>query len=357
VIDILIIGAGPAGSAAAIQLARGGQRVVVVDRQTFPRHKPCAGILTARTTRQLRALLGHTVPLPGTTGTRLTYVIGRHRLGCHTRGAMRVVRRDMFDLALANAAAAAGAELRFGEAAALARHPDGWMVRVGADVIQPRFVLLACGVGGLGERIGLGRRRDRVALCSQSWAQPVSFDTPPAGGIELHWMRGGTVGLVGLNANTCHVTLSARINRRRIETPTEHLRRLNPGSTVWNLVGCDDSSEQPAVISAWHPQRLGIDNLLAIGDAAGFGDAGMEDGIGLALTSAALATHAIHTGGATVQHYSKLMRRFHATSQRHGPFPTRLSGSSIVHHLAARWSFLPRRSLLGWLQKRYVNSA
>ena len=39
--DVLVIGAGPAGSAAARRLALGGLRVVLVDRCVFPRDKVC----------------------------------------------------------------------------------------------------------------------------------------------------------------------------------------------------------------------------------------------------------------------------------------------------------------------------
>src|SRR5687768_18083047 len=40
--DVLIAGAGPAGAATALRLARAGVRVLVVDRATFPRDKICS---------------------------------------------------------------------------------------------------------------------------------------------------------------------------------------------------------------------------------------------------------------------------------------------------------------------------
>jgi len=39
--DVIIVGAGPAGSAAAIPLAQAGQKVLIVDSSEFPREKPC----------------------------------------------------------------------------------------------------------------------------------------------------------------------------------------------------------------------------------------------------------------------------------------------------------------------------
>ena len=53
-VDVLIAGAGPAGCAAAYDLAHAGKRVLMLDRRTFPRHKACACGLTRKTLRALR---------------------------------------------------------------------------------------------------------------------------------------------------------------------------------------------------------------------------------------------------------------------------------------------------------------
>jgi len=47
-LDVVIVGAGPAGTAAAYPLAAGGARVLLLDRHSFPRLKPCAGGLTIK---------------------------------------------------------------------------------------------------------------------------------------------------------------------------------------------------------------------------------------------------------------------------------------------------------------------
>ena len=54
--DVVVVGAGPAGSAAAIHLARAGRHVVVIDRATFPRDKCCGDGLTAGALRSLERL-------------------------------------------------------------------------------------------------------------------------------------------------------------------------------------------------------------------------------------------------------------------------------------------------------------
>ena len=54
--DVVVVGGGPAGAAAAIALVRHGRDVVVVDRATFPRDKICGDGLTAGALRLLEQL-------------------------------------------------------------------------------------------------------------------------------------------------------------------------------------------------------------------------------------------------------------------------------------------------------------
>lgn len=52
--DVLIVGGGPAGSTCAQQLVRAGLDVMVLDKQTFPRDKVCAGWITPAVVKSLR---------------------------------------------------------------------------------------------------------------------------------------------------------------------------------------------------------------------------------------------------------------------------------------------------------------
>ena len=52
--DAMVVGAGPAGCAAAYDLASAGQSVLLVDKKDFPRHKACAGGLTIKAVQALR---------------------------------------------------------------------------------------------------------------------------------------------------------------------------------------------------------------------------------------------------------------------------------------------------------------
>ena len=46
--DLIVVGAGPAGSAAARAASKAGLKVLIVEKETFPRYKPCGGALSDR---------------------------------------------------------------------------------------------------------------------------------------------------------------------------------------------------------------------------------------------------------------------------------------------------------------------
>ena len=60
VYDVAIIGAGPAGCAAALALRSSGLNVVLIDRATFPRDKTCGDVLPGYTIKYINELLPHT---------------------------------------------------------------------------------------------------------------------------------------------------------------------------------------------------------------------------------------------------------------------------------------------------------
>src|SRR5262245_66423841 len=54
--DVLVVGGGPAGAAAAYWLAEAGHDVLVVEKKRFPREKTCGDGLTPRAVAQLEAM-------------------------------------------------------------------------------------------------------------------------------------------------------------------------------------------------------------------------------------------------------------------------------------------------------------
>src|SRR6476469_1338528 len=115
-IDVLIAGAGPAGSIAATVLARAGARVLVLDRAQFPRPKLCGdtlkpGALAVLERLGLGCAAGASIPLAGmiVTGDDGVRVVGRYE---NVSG--RAISRSDLDASLMMAAAGAGARIEQG---------------------------------------------------------------------------------------------------------------------------------------------------------------------------------------------------------------------------------------------------
>jgi len=109
--DVLVVGAGPAGSAAAITLARAGLDVVLVDQHPFPRDKICGDGLIPDSHRALARLgmLDQVMAL----AQRVTHVgcIGPRGGRVDVPGTLAVLPRKQLDFVLCRAAVAAGARM------------------------------------------------------------------------------------------------------------------------------------------------------------------------------------------------------------------------------------------------------
>ncbi|HUJ55987.1 MAG TPA: geranylgeranyl reductase family protein [Gaiellaceae bacterium] len=128
--DVAIVGAGPAGSTAAYRLASAGARVLLLDKATFPRDKPCGGGVTGRAARLLPFSIDPVVEdVVDRLDCGLRY---RHRFSRQARGPLAfMTQRRRLDHFLVEQAAAAGAEVREGVTVD-ARELDARLV-IGAD--------------------------------------------------------------------------------------------------------------------------------------------------------------------------------------------------------------------------------
>ncbi|HEY7801142.1 MAG TPA: FAD-dependent oxidoreductase, partial [Dehalococcoidia bacterium] len=146
--DAIVVGAGPAGSTAARELARSGARVVLLDRATFPRDKPCGGGVT------FRADAAGEIDLAPVTereiyGVRVSIRMGRRFDRTSPQLLARMTQRSRLDTYLAEQAAAAGADFRDG-AAVRSVEADGatMRARVNGDVYEAPILIGADGVNG-----------------------------------------------------------------------------------------------------------------------------------------------------------------------------------------------------------------
>lgn len=164
-VETLIIGAGPAGAAAAHSLASAGHDVLLADKATFPRDKICGDGLTTLCLRELEQLgfrVGKLESFKAVGGAQMRGPNGRHLdIGLPDGPGVYagIVRREEFDHELVKYAADAGADTKFG-AKAIAASPAGDHIDVDFDdgaTIRARQCVAADGVySPMRKLLGLG---------------------------------------------------------------------------------------------------------------------------------------------------------------------------------------------------------
>lgn len=173
--DVAVVGAGPAGSAAAITLARAGLHVALIDRQKFPRAKPCGDLIGCGGITLARALgldMDILAPYPPLRGAVIVApetrpLVLKARAG--TRDDARVIPRHVFDTALVHTAKRAGATFVHLRARDLVRERGVVVGVAGGDArsattIRARAVI---GADGYGSRIARAVRGDETARAGQ----------------------------------------------------------------------------------------------------------------------------------------------------------------------------------------------
>jgi len=148
--DAIVVGAGPAGSTAAFRLSRAGARVLLLDRERFPRDKPCGGGLTSRAVRQLPVSVEPVVE-DVVRRCRLGLRYGTHFERSSERPLVLMTQRRRLDAYLVEQAAAAGAAFRDG-VRVTALEPEEGVVRFEGGAAAADVVIGADGVNGIAAR-------------------------------------------------------------------------------------------------------------------------------------------------------------------------------------------------------------
>jgi flavin-dependent dehydrogenase len=141
----LIIGAGPAGCAAAITLARAGHSPILIDRTTEPTDKVCGDFLGADTIARARALGCDPAALGAVPVRRVRLIHGRREIEATLPFEALSLSRRTLDNALRQAAERAGAIVHGGKTVRrLSRDGNGWVIDIGVD-LTATAVFLATG--------------------------------------------------------------------------------------------------------------------------------------------------------------------------------------------------------------------
>jgi flavin-dependent dehydrogenase len=301
--DVLVIGGGPAGSAAAVTLARAGARVRLIDRAVFPRHKLCGDTLNPGAMSILDGLgVGDDVracALP-ITGMIVTGP-GAEVSADYPDGlrGMSVTRRCL-DQLLLNAAAHAGACVETGVGVSEPVLDNDRVVGVrlagrGRDVLRAPIVIAA---DGRGSRLAAGLNLSSYASTPRRWAFGAYFSnvTRMSARGEMHIRRGAYIGVAPLPGGLTNVSvvLDGLGPARTADQQMIVRGALDADAVLRDRFAVATQVSPVTVLGplAVNARAAGCSGLLLAGDAAGFVDPMTGDGLRFALRGGELAAHA-----------------------------------------------------------------
>lgn len=317
--EVLNAGGGPAGSAAAIVLARAGRNVVLVERESQAQHKVCGEFLSQEALTYLRSL-GVDVDGMGAVAIRSV------RLACQEGeseavlpfAAMSLTRRRLDEELLRLAESASAKVLRGYRVQTIERADNGWCAVIcaatdGAQSVSASAAFLATGKHDLhGRARPKGKQPDLVAF-KMYWRLAPQQAAALEGHVELMLYRGGYAGLQPVEdgaANLC--CLVERTELQRLGGRWENLLAAMQQDCALlreRLQGAEPLLEKPLAISAipYGYVRSASDGLWALGDQAAVIPSFTGDGMSIALHSGCLAA-AMYLRGETAERFQQQLQ-------------------------------------------------
>ena len=301
--DVAIVGGGPAGSTAAYRLAQAGASVLLVDRATFPRDKPCGGGVTGRAARLLQFSID---PVVEDTIDRIECSLRyRRRFTRVARAPLAyMTQRKRLDHFLLEKAAEAGADVRDGVKIADVR-PNA--LSVDGEELRARIVIGADGCNGTTARaLGLGGEIEHGVALEANYPFDARFAHAMV--LDIAVIRGG-YGWVFPKGD--HVNVGVGGNESEGPRLREELRRV---CAVHGIDADAATDTRGYRLPLRKPGSLLARGTTAvIGDAAGLVDPFSGDGMYEAFLSSHLvaeAALAVLAGGAEgLEPYAKAVER------------------------------------------------
>ena len=274
-IDLLIVGGGPAGLATALHAAQAGLEVVVAERRRGPLDKACGEGLMPHTVRQLWRL---GVEAPGKAFRGIRYLDGaRYADAPFKSGAGRGVRRTTLHAALVDAVTAAGVNVVHDDISDVSQ--DDTSVRAGG--VRARYLAAADGLHSTIRRsLGL----EAPARGPRRWGIRRHFEVAPwTDYVEVYWGVDAEAYVTPV-ADNCVGVAVLTSRRGGFDNHLDALPRLRE-----KLRGRAHGPDRAAGPLRQKVRGRTAGRVLLIGDAAGYVDALTGEGLGLAFAAAELA--------------------------------------------------------------------
>lgn len=344
--DVLIIGAGPAGTTAAYILARNGYRVGIIEKKSFPRSKLCAGLLTQKTVELLKEIFN-----TGIADLKFAHVIHHQsktygfgdRSGNFLAGELKFpfhfTDREIYDAFWLDRAAEAGAELFFKENAQKVDIAGGEITTRTGKRFAGRYIVAADGVFSRIQALLYQqdllkcRRRQHIAAALERYI-PLDCIPSPKNYPCIYWgyvPRGYAWSFPGPGYQILGMCSLKQNARQFLNSSFAHFLKDRGISSKTS-----SSSEGYALPYGNYLSKAGYKNILLIGDAAGFADPILGEGLYYAHRSAQLAAAAIKQSWSDPAKarkiYGRLLNKGVLTELKY-----MLAGSRFLFSLPVQW--------------------
>ncbi|MEH3140674.1 MAG: NAD(P)/FAD-dependent oxidoreductase [Mycobacterium kyogaense] len=274
-IDLAVVGGGPAGLATAVAAARLGLETVVMERRQTPIDKACGEGLMPHTVRHLAALGVHP---DGMAFHGVTYLDGRRAVtATFAAGPGLGVRRTVLQQAMLDAAVSAGVRVVNATAGTLEQSRDS----VSVNGIRARYLAAADGLHSpIRAQLGLQHRR----AARRRWGLTRHVGIAPwTDRVEVYWATDPEAGEAYVTpvADDC-VGIAILTSRRG--GFDDHLAAFP--ALRERLSGSPHGGDRAAGPLRQHVTRRVAGRVMLVGDAAGYVDALTGEGLGLSFAAA-----------------------------------------------------------------------
>ena len=310
--DVLIVGGGPAGSSAAINLAGSGLRVAILDRAQFPRLKPCGGGISCRAYHRFPYLESVTRAVP-------TNLVSNVVLESPSGEVVRfesdeplyaMIRRLEFDNALIEHCRDNGIEIREGVTISRVK-VAGEGVRLTSTADEEFVAELVIGTDGVNSTVAVhtglrGPWRPTQVAVDGTEESPLSDVSTRQDTLYVYFGRGGGYGYGYVFPKASHVNFGVgylldHVKKHVSEKPYEHHTQFFEDLKARGVLGGESQRKNyhfyPLPFSG-PLRKISSDRVLLAGDAAGFVNGFTAEGIYYAMVS---GEHAGRTALAAVR--------------------------------------------------------
>lgn len=284
--DVVILGGGPAGIAAAIKLSSAGVSTLLIEKYKYPREKTCAGILTQKTISFLEKNLSFPKMEPNVSSNLITIMYKKNNIGKFTLHVPFVfVERRVFDYKLLNICQKNGTHIMEGLIATKIIPDENKIILSNNQTLTYKYLIAADGIFSQTRKC-LGLSNTPAAFCIQDTFERCLCPEPLKHLQELQLNFGDiTLGyswivpyqdhiIIGSGAFTDNIDYSSLLTKH-IKL-CEHLGLPNIGKRRGAFIpigGYENQKEHP------------YDNIVMVGDAAGLVNPLTGEGIYHALLS------------------------------------------------------------------------